>query len=304
MTLRHLKIFVSVCDCGSVTAAANSLSVAQPSVSLAISELEKYYGIKLFDRITRKLQLTESGHKFLEYASHIVSLFGEMESGIKNWDFEGKLRVGSSITIGTYFMPMLVKEFNSKYPEIKVFVTIDNSLEIEKKVITNELDFALIEGKIHNENIIKEKFMQDKMVFICGNELIPEDKETIKLSELPLFDFVLREKGSAARDIFDSVMLVNNIEINPVWECVSTQAIIKAVAAGHGASVLSYKLVEEDIKRSNIRKAEIENISFNRHYYIIYHKNKFLSQASLNFMSICKKLNENDNADTKEPHQK
>ena len=101
MTIRHMKIFVAVCRQGSVTGAAQALYLAQPSVSLAIRELEEYYGVRLFDRISRRMQLTQEGRQMFSYASHIVSLFDEMEQSIKNWDSLGTLRVGSSISFSS-----------------------------------------------------------------------------------------------------------------------------------------------------------------------------------------------------------
>ena len=81
MTLRHIKIFIAVCDTGSTTAAAKELYIAQPAVSFAIAELEHYYGQKLFDRISNRLRITEAGRRFLEYSRQIVILFDEMEFG-------------------------------------------------------------------------------------------------------------------------------------------------------------------------------------------------------------------------------
>ena len=86
MTLRHMKIFVAVYQQKSITLASNSLHLAQPSVSLAIKELEEYYHIRLFDRLSRRIYPTENGHRFYEYALHIVSLFSEMENKIPAWD--------------------------------------------------------------------------------------------------------------------------------------------------------------------------------------------------------------------------
>ena len=105
MTLRHLRIFVAVCETGSMTAAASQLFIAQPSISLAVSEMEEYYGVKLFDRISRKLYLTENGRRALQYARHIIDLLDEMEQGVKDLDTVGQLRGGTSITIGTYLLP-------------------------------------------------------------------------------------------------------------------------------------------------------------------------------------------------------
>src|SRR5690554_7400796 len=111
MTLRHLKIFVAVCETGGATAAGEKLYIAQPSISLAISELEDYYGIKLFDRIAKRLHVTEAGKHFLQYARHIVALFEDMEKEVKNFDAIGLIRVGTSITIGNYLLSDYIKQF-------------------------------------------------------------------------------------------------------------------------------------------------------------------------------------------------
>lgn len=288
MTLRHMKIFVAVCECESVTAAAEKLYLAQPSVSLAIRELEEYYGVKLFDRISRKLFITEVGKQFLNYATHIASLFDEMEKEIKNWDSIGTLRVGSSITIGNYLLPGYVNRFQEQYPGMKVQVIIDNSEEIEKRVMTNDIDFGLIEGIIHNQQIDSEKFMEDELVLICGATHPLYNKEQISVEILPDYDFILREKGSGGRELFDSTMLVHNIEIKPVWESVSTRAIMKAVSAGLGLSVLPYLLVKQDLEAKTIKQIKIKDITLNRFFYIIYHKNKFHTKSALEFMKLCK----------------
>ena len=94
MTFRHLKIFVTVCETGSMTAAASQLFIAQPSISLAISEMEDYYGVKLFDRISRKLYLTENGRRALQYARHIIDLLDEMEQGVRDVDAMGRAQGG------------------------------------------------------------------------------------------------------------------------------------------------------------------------------------------------------------------
>lgn len=289
MTLRHMKIFVAVCENDGVTAAAKKLFIAQPSVSLAIRELEEYYGIRLFDRISRKLYITEQGKEFLKYASYIVSLFDELESKIKNWDQAGILRIGSSITIGNYLLPSLVKEFTKKHPQIKVQVTIDNSEEVEKKVIKNKVDFGLIEGISHSNQIKKIKFRKDKLVLICGKNHPLSKINEVELDELIKYDFILREKGSGSRELFDSTMLIHDVKIEPMGESISTRAIIQSVIAGLGLSVVPYLLVKEDMEKGNIHGINIKGMAFNRDYYIIHHKNKYLSDLASDFISTCKK---------------
>lgn len=286
MTLRHLKIFNAVCEYKSITLAAEKLYLAQPTVSLAIKELEEYYGVKLFDRISRKLYITEVGKQFLNYTTHIVSLFDEMEKEIKNRDSFDILRIGASITIGTYLLPKYVEQCYKTHPNMKIQVLIDNSAEIEKQVQGNRVDFALIEGEIHNPKIISKKFMKDELILICGMNHPLAKTEKIDMEQLGKYDFILREKGSGTRELFDSTMLVNNIIIKPVWESVSTQAIIQAVTAGLGISVLPYRMIESDLESKLVKQIKINNVNFSRNFFIIYHQNKFLTKSAKEFINL------------------
>lgn len=287
MTLRHIKIFVAVCECGSVTAAADKLFIAQPAASLAISELEDYYGVKLFDRISKRLHITETGKQFLQYATHIVSLFDVMEKEIKNWDNIGILRVGTSITIGNYLLPNYVGEFQRRFPDIQIKAIIDNTESIVERVLKNEVDFGLIEGNPNSSFLISENFMDDKLVAICAKNHKWADKDTISINQLKDEKFILREKGSAGREIFESILRIHGISAEPIWESVSSQAIIRAVSKGIGVSVLPYLLVKESLERGEIKSVAIKDISLERKFSVIYHKNKFLTESANEFIKMC-----------------
>ena len=287
MTLRHLSIFIAVCKYKSVTAAAESLYLAQPTVSLAIRELEEHYDIRLFDRISRKLYLTEPGKQFLNYATRIVSLYEEMETGVRDCSAPGPLRIGASITIGTCLLPAYVSAFGRTHPQVKVYAAVDNSLEIEKRVLNNGIDLALVEGAVHSPNIVSEQFMEDEMVLICGNSHALAASGVLHAEQLGQQAFLLREKGSAARELFDSTLLTRGISVEPIWESISTQAIINAVAEGHGLSVLPRRLVEADLAQGHVRELTLD-IGFRRAYYIIYHQSKFLTQPAKEFIALCK----------------
>lgn len=287
MTLRHLKIFVSVCKENSITLAAKKLYISQPAVSNVIKELESYYGTQLFERISKKLYLTEAGEIVLNYALHINSLFEELESTIRSSDTVGRLRIGSSITIGTHLMPYYIKEFSLRYPAIETLVTIDSSDIIEKMILENELDFALIEGIVHSEHIISKDFINDELVVICDLENPILKKEVISVEDLFSQKFLMREKNSGTRELAESILLLHNISLNPIWESSSTEAIINGVSQGIGISILPLQLVQDFIDRGKICKLEVHGLKFNRQYHIIYHKNKFLTPPSLEFIRLC-----------------
>lgn len=289
MTLKHMKIFIAVSQEKSVTKAAQKLHLSQPAVSVAIKELEDYYGIKLFDRISRKLFITENGNQFLRYARQIISLFDEMEKGVKDWDSFGLLRIGSSITIGTCLIPQYVKQFSAQYPKVKINVTIDNSSVIEKKIISNQLDFALIEGFAQSDSIISQSFLEDELILVCGADHCLSNISEISLDELIMQTLILREQGSGTRELLDSTLFTRGTTVIPAWESISTEAIISAVSNGIGVSVLPYKLVKRDLDEHRLVRVKITDIEFKRSFNIIYHKDKHLSNSALAFINMCYK---------------
>lgn len=288
MTLRHLKIFVAVCKTGSATAAGEKLYIAQPSISLAISELEDYYGIKLFDRIAKRLHITEAGKQFLQYATHIVDLFEDMEREVKNFDKMGVIRIGASITIGNYLLPDYITKFKQLYPKMDVKVMIDNTDKIQQYILSNQIDIGLIEGIVHSPYLLEEKFSDDELILICSNNHPFAQREGILLPQLQQEELILREVGSAGREIFDSTMITQGLEISPAWESSSTQAIVHAVQANLGVSVLPYLLVKDYIDRKEISQFQLKGIQFKRSFCVIYHCNKFLTESAKDFIAICK----------------
>ncbi len=100
MTLRNLRIFLAVADCGSMSEAAKKMHIAQPSVSGTIGEIEEQYGVRLFERLGRRLYITPTGTQLCEYARHILSMYDAMELRLRNADETDMLRVGATVTVG------------------------------------------------------------------------------------------------------------------------------------------------------------------------------------------------------------
>jgi DNA-binding transcriptional LysR family regulator len=288
LTLRHMNIFVAVCEENSITKAAQKLHIAQPAVSLAVKELEEHYDVKLFDRISKRLYLTEAGGKLLEYAAHIVSLFDDMEDNMRQWERSGKLKIGASITIGTHLMPRYVRDFYNCHPQSTIEVFIGSSDLIEKKILESELDFALIEGTVHSDRIVCSTFMKDRLAIICAPSNALCNSETVTMEQLLTQPLLLRESGSGTRELFDHILASFECTYAPSWESTSTEALINAVRNGLGVSVLPYMLVSEELENGSIIELKIENLHFDRGFHVIYHQNKLLTNMAKEFIEMCR----------------
>lgn len=289
MTLRHMKIFCAICDNGNnTTKAAEMMHMTQPAVSLAIKELEQYYGVVLFDRIGRRLRITEAGQHFWEYAIHISSLFDDMEKGLRDWDSFGVLRVGASITIGSQFLPSYVKAFYDRYPGTEVKAHIAPSDQLEKKILSNELDFALIEGIAHEPSVCSEAYMEDHLTVICPASGIFRQGQHLSVDEFRQQKFLLREPGSGTREVFDRATENIGFKVSPVWEAMSTTALVNAVINGLGIAVLPQRMVIGPLERGLVVAVKVDGLDFRRNFHVIYHKEKYLTSSTKAFINLCK----------------
>lgn len=289
MTIRHLKIFLNVCSSGfNMTKAADRMQMTQPAVSIAIKELEQYYGVILFDRFGRRLQISEGGKKLQEYASHIVSMFDDMERGMRNWDLSGILRVGASITIGSWFLPNYVKAFYSRCPDTEVKAVIGPSEQLEQKILDNELDFALIEGVCHVSAFVCEEYMEDRLTVICPVESGFRQGQEISIGEFRKQKFLLRERGSGTREVFDRVVEQAGFSVTPIWEATSTTALINGVINGLGVAVLPYRMILSSLELGLVVEVCVKDLDFRRKFHIIYHREKYLTESAKKFLNLCR----------------
>lgn len=293
MTIRHIKIFLGVCahDCNT-TKAAEALHMTQPAVSLAIRELEQYYGVKLFDRIGRRLCISPAGQHFGEYAAHIAALFDDMEKGMRNWDSFGLLRVGASITVGSQFLPNYVKAFYNRYPGTQIKALVAPSDDLEERILKNELDLALIEGMAHTSSLISIPYMEDRLAVICPANSGFQSGEEISLEVFRQLNILLREPGSGTREVFDRVLAEAGYTIEPVWEAMSTTALVNAVINGLGTAVLPLRMIIEPLERGLVTPIRVKGLDFRRRFNMIYHKEKFLTASAKAFIELCQNYEE------------
>ncbi|QRV22120.1 LysR family transcriptional regulator [Lacrimispora saccharolytica] len=284
-----MKIFLAVCENGyNVTKAADALFMTQPAVSLALKELEGYYGVLLFERMSRQLFITEAGKQMREYATHILSLFDHMEKGLRDWDSLGILRVGASVTIGSQFMPSYISAYSILHPGMDVRVCISSSELLEEKLQSNKLDFAFIEGAVQTPNLISEEYMEDSLTAICSVNGPFSYGERVSVEQFKQQRFLLRERGSGTREEFDSATQAAGFSVVPVWEATSTTALVNAVIHGLGIAVLPRRMILGPLNHGLILAFDVDGINFQRKFSILYHKNKFLTQSAREFIELCK----------------
>lgn len=288
MTIRHLKIFIEVVDSGKMSAAATRLFISQPTVSQAIRELEEHYGGLLFERLSKKLYITEKGKRLLSYARNVVKQFDDMEEMMLQDNYVEKIRIGATNTVGNCILGEVIKSFKEINPHIDIYSYVNNTKDIEEKLLKSELDIGIIEGKVKSPDLISIPEVNDFLVLICSTTHPFALKKTVILEELENESFAMREQGSGTRELFERYMLEKEMPIRIAFEANSSDAIKKAVIDNKCLAVISIRLVEEEIKNGKIHVIQNTDCDWDRFFSVVYHKNKFVTNEMKNLIEVVK----------------
>ena len=161
-----------------------------------------------------------------------------------------------------------------------------NSGTIEQKLLENTIDIGIIEGMVHSPYIHCQTFPGDRLVFICSPSH-PFAGHTLKSAEeLAGQDLILRERGSAGREVLDGILAAGEISVKPLWESVSNEAVLEGVKAGLGLSLLPYYLVRDSLEKGQVKEFFIRGLALSRKFSVIYHKNKFLTKEARTLIGL------------------
>lgn len=289
MTIRHLKIFTTVADAGGMSKAAKELHITQPSISQAIAELERYYGVKLFERLSQKIYLTKEGELMLSFSRHILDSFEQMEKAMNQAVEKSSLRIGCSVSVGTCLIEEILDEARERIPQCQISVVVANSSEIERAILTNEVDIGIVEGILKNKDLVITPVCEDELVVVCGRQH-PLGRETsVTLDMLQGQDYASRESGSAERNQYEKLFEEAGLQLNRVFCSTNTEAIKNAVIHGRGIAVFSRRMVKEEVARGDMLVIRVRDIEVKRNIDLVMHKNKYISNE---IQTMQKLLNE------------
>lgn len=279
MTVRHLMIFITVAEQGSMSAAAKSLYLSQPTVSQTIRELEKHYNGLLFERLGKKLYLTERGKLLLPHAKELVQNFQHLEEMMLNQGQAPTLRLGSTITVGTCLTPAFVLDLKKKFTDLNVYSYVSNTRDIEQKLLRSELDAAVVEGEINAPELTVLPIIDDSLVLAVGKNHPFYQANHLSVMDLNDQNYAMREAGSGTRQLFEDFASRYNISYEITWEANSPRTLLNAVLYDQVLSVMSLRLMEPEIKNRTIHVFFQKHGEWNRKFKLVYHKNKFLTPA-------------------------
>lgn len=271
----RLQVFHSVAVNLSFTKAAKELHITQPAVTGNIKELENSLGISLFNREQNSISLTKAGQILLKYTERATAEYKqiEYEIGVLRKSFSGELKIGASTTIEQYILPPILARFNKEHPEISISLYNNNTMNIEKDVISRRIDLGIVEGNVGRKEFRYAPFMKDEIVAFAHSFQPIAKKKKIGLDELIKIPVVLRESGSGTLDIITDELQKHKIKLKDMNVRVSlgsTESIKNFLANGNYMGLASVYAIKKEVAQGYFQIIDIEGLNITRTFNFIY----------------------------------
>lgn len=280
MTLRHFEIFKKVAETGNFRRAAEKMYITQSAVSHAIHELEEQTGTLLFDRLSKGVKITKTGTLLLEEINPILSACRSLESRIQNLEKQAPVHIVSSITIATFFLPGLLQQLTKENPNITARVEVVCAAAALEILRAGKADLAFLEGVRPQGPFLCTTFASHQLKVVCSPDY-PLSKTELSIEEFCSERLLLREQGSAIRDILDSTLYLTGHTAFPTWCSVNSSALIAAAKAGLGIAVVPDALVRDEFIQKTLIPLSVPGLSLENKMHVVWHKDKYIN-ASLN----------------------
>lgn len=287
-TLRQLEVFLAVARHESVSRAAVDLAMSQSAVSGALSDLESQFEIRLFERIGKRLELSELGRSVRARGQALEEQAQEFEMLLSERGGAGVLRIGATLTIGDYLIVPLVAEFVRERDGARASLHVGNMEEIARKVRNFELDVGLVEGELIDQELELEPWREDELVVFCSPSHPLARKKRLRDADLKGANWILREPGSGTRQTFERAMRGIVTELCVALELQHTEAIKSAVRAGLGLGCISRIALEQEFRHQTLVPCCVPERDFRRRFYFALHRKKYRTPAVEAWLRLCR----------------
>ncbi|MEE8387318.1 MAG: LysR substrate-binding domain-containing protein [Acidiferrobacterales bacterium] len=284
VTLRQLKVFESVASHSSYTRAAEELHLTQPAVSMQIKQLEGNIGLPLFERLGKKIYLTEAGKELYGYSSSISRQLNEIEEILENMKglARGRLRVSVAST-ANYFTTRLLAGFSKLHTGVTVVLDVTNRAGLLTQLANNETDLVIMGQPPQELDLVTTAFMENPLVVIAPLNHPLATENQIPFVRLQDETFVVREPGSGTRIAMERYFSERGARLTTGMEMTSNEAIKQAVEAGLGLGIVSIHTLELELETGRLTVLDARAFPILRHWYIVHRQGKRLSPIAQAF---------------------
>ena len=291
-TLRQLQVFIAIAHHQNLTRAADELAMSQSAASSALKDFEHQFGVQLFDRAGKRLQLNEQGRLVRPKAEALLAQAQDFEQTLLRHAEAGPLNVGATLSIGNYLAVGMMAQYMTAHPDATVRLDVANTRQIADKVLNYELDIGLIEGELNHPELDIIPWQHDELALFCHPQdaLAQKQQHQGFLTDEDLLSarWILREAGSGTRQAFDRALHGLLPDLNISLELQHTEAIKRAVEAGLGIGCLSLITLGDAFKRGSLIRLTAPQRDFSRQLYLIIHKQKYRSAGIQAWINLCR----------------
>jgi DNA-binding transcriptional LysR family regulator len=273
----------------SFTKVAELNHLTQPAVSLSIQNLERELEVKLLERTTRKVLVTEEGRIFHEYARDVLDKLREVRAVLleRQDRMLGTLSLATVHSVGLHELPVYLKEYIRRYPEVAIKIDYRLADAVCHAVLDGEADLGIIAYPEDTRlNLQHVPFFEDELVLICGREHPWAGRETVPLKELDGQSFIAFEAELPTRRAIDHVLREHGVRVEVRMQCDNIEILKKMVEVGLGVSLVPAFSVRDDLQRGTLACIEIEDHKIRRPLGIVHRKGKSLSRPQAAFVDL------------------
>ena len=287
-TLRQLEVFLATARHENISRAAGELAMSQSAASGSLKELERQFDVQLFDRVGKRLQLSELGRQLRPQAENLLAQAEVFEQSLGGGEISGSLRIGATLTIGNYLAVPMIAAFRQRFPTAEISLQVANTATIARQVAEFELDLGMIEGEFSHPHLQAMPWREDELeVFAAPGHPLAQ-KRRITDAQLLQQSWIVREPGSGTRQTFERALHDILADLNIAMELQHTEAIKRAVEAGLGIGCLSKISLQEAFARGSLVPLKIPHRDFSRQLKLVLHREKFHGAALDEWLSLCR----------------
>jgi DNA-binding transcriptional LysR family regulator len=289
MTLEQLRVFVTVAELEHVTRAAQALNLAQSAASNAIAALEARHDTKLFDRVGRGIHLTDAGRALLTEARAVLARASAAELILAEFGSlqRGTLTVAASQTIADYWLPRHLAAFRRAYPQVTIRVAIDNTARVAAAVEGQTAELGFVESSVAGEQLLSTVVARDQLVIVVCPDHPWAARASLTPADLVEADWVLRERGSGTRAVFEAALAQFGIDpaaLRVQLELASNEAVRGVVEAGLGATVISASVAAPSLEAGLLSEVNLRLPT--REFHVLCHRERYRSRAAAAFLAM------------------
>ena len=279
MDFKQIEAFVYVAKYKSFSRAAEKLLLSQPTISTHISTLEEQLGVKLFDRLSKEVILTEAGQVFYPYAVDILDLRERSQEAIKEFlnEISGHLHIGYSTVPAEFILPEVIRKFKEEYPKTFFTLDINGTQNVVQRLSDGILDLAIVARKIPKKDLEYKVLLRDKIVLIVHKNHKFFDRASVFLEEILQESFIIREMGSGTRAAVEHAFKQKGYDfesLDAVAMLSSTYSIKHAVKRQLGIAFMSQMALSEDECGGGIKAIPITDLVVEKEIYVVYSKKR------------------------------